>query len=60
MSDTFPGIKSKHSLVANYVTEPLWEMLGIAKNKTSGFSLSKAIACAMQIDDQLCRIYAGD
>merc|ERR1712096_444899 len=28
MSDTFPEIKSKESLVAKYVTEPLWEKLG--------------------------------
>jgi len=60
MSDTFPDIKSKHSLVAKYVTEPLWEKLSRAKTKTSGFTLSKAIACAVEFDNQHCGIYAGD
>jgi len=60
MSDTFPDIKSKHSLVAKYVTEPLWEKLSRAKTKTSGFTLSQAIACAVEFDNQHCGIYAGD
>jgi len=60
MADTFPDIKSKHSLVAKYVTEPLWEKLSMVKTKTSGFTLSKAIACAVQFDNQHCGIYAGD
>merc|ERR1712183_636542 len=60
MSDTFPEIKSKESLVAKYVTEPLWEKLGKMETKTSQFTLSKAIACAVQFDNQHCGIYAGD
>merc|ERR1712179_38102 len=60
MSDPFPEIKSKHSLVAKYVTQPLWEKLSSIKTETSGFSLSKAIACAVQFDNQHCGIYAGD
>merc|ERR1712096_50754 len=60
MSDSFPEIKSKHSLVAKYVTEPLWEKLGKMETKTSQFTLSKAIACAVQFDNQHCGIYAGD
>merc|ERR1712114_137269 len=60
MSDTFPEIKSKHSLVAKYVTKPLWEKLSRAQTKTSGFTLEKAIACAVQFDNQHCWIYAGD
>jgi len=60
MSDPFPEIKSKHSLVAKYVTAPLWEKLSKARTATSGFSLAKAIACAVQFDDQHCGIYAGD
>merc|ERR1712183_102733 len=60
MSDTFPEIKSKQSLVAKYVTEPLWEKLGKMETKTSQFTLSKAIACAVQFDNQHCGIYAGD
>jgi len=60
MADSFPEIKSKHSLVAKYVTEPLWEKLSHIKTKTSGFTLSKAIACAVQFDNQHCGIYAGD
>merc|ERR1719186_1909452 len=59
MSD-FPEIKSKHSLVAKYVTEPLWEKLGKLETKTSQFTLRKAIACAVQFDNQHCGIYAGD
>ena len=60
MSDPMPEIKSKHSLVAKYVTAPLWEKLSRAVTATSGFSLAKAIACAVQFDDQHCGIYAGD
>merc|ERR1711910_317027 len=60
MSDPFPEIKSKHSLVAKYVTEPIWEKLSRAKTQTSGFTLSKAIACAVDFGNQHCGIYAGD
>merc|ERR1712119_57630 len=60
MSDPFPEIKSKHSLVAKYVTQPIWDKLSRAVTKTSGFSLAQAIACAVQFDNQHCGIYAGD
>merc|ERR1711926_77369 len=60
MSDPFPEIKSQHSLVAKYVTAPLWDKLSCAVTKTSGFTLAKAIACAVQFDNQHCGIYAGD
>ena len=60
MAEPFPEIKSKHSLVAKYVTAPLWEKLSGVRTATSGFSLAKAIACAVQFDDQHCGIYAGD
>jgi len=60
MSDPMPEIKSTHSLVAKYVTAPLWAKLSSVKTKTSGFTLAKAIACAVQFDDQHCGIYAGD
>merc|ERR1712029_243819 len=60
MSDPFPEIKSTHSLVAKYVTKPIWEKLSRAVTKTSGFSLASAIACAVEFDDQHCGIYAGD
>ena len=60
MSDPMPEIKSKNSLVAKYVTAPLWDKLSRAVTQTSGFSLAKAIACAVQFDDQGCGIYAGD
>ena len=59
MSD-FPEIKSTHSLVAKYVTAPLWEKLSGISTKTAGFTLARAIACAVQFDDQHCGIYAGD
>merc|ERR1712202_86011 len=60
MSDAFPEIKSTHSRGAKYVTKPLWEKLSRAKTKTSGFTLEKAIACAVEFDNQHCGIYAGD
>jgi len=59
MSD-FPEIKSKHSLVAKYVTPELWAKLSGHETATSGFTLAKAIACAVEFDDQHCGIYAGD
>jgi len=60
MAEPMPEIKSVHSLVAKYVTAPLWEKLSGITTKTSGFTLAKAIACAVQYDDQHCGIYAGD
>ena len=60
MSEPFPEIKSKHSLVAKYVTQPLWEKLSKAVTATSEFTLAKAIACAVEFDNQHCGIYAGD
>merc|ERR1712133_312180 len=60
MSDPFPEIKSKKSLVAKYVTKPIWDKLSRAMTKTSGFTLGQAIACAVQFDNQHCGIYAGD
>merc|ERR1712004_764763 len=59
MSD-FPTIKSTHSLVAKYVTKPIWDKLSSVKTATSGFTLGKAIACAIEFDNQHCGIYAGD
>merc|ERR1712024_297623 len=60
MSDPFPEIKSTHSLVAKYVTKPIWDELSRAVTKTSGFTLAQAIACATEFDNQHCGIYAGD
>jgi len=60
MSDPFPEIKSTHSLVAKYVTKPIWDKLSRAVTKTSGFCLADAIACAVEFDNQHCGIYAGD
>merc|ERR1711973_62993 len=56
----FPTIKSTHSLVAKHVTKEKWDKLGELKTETSGFTLAKAIACAVEFDDQHCGIYAGD
>merc|ERR1712108_53322 len=56
----FPEIKSTHSLVAKYVTKPIWDKLSRAVTKTSGFTLAQAIACATEFDNQHCGIYAGD
>merc|ERR1711994_513874 len=38
----------------------LWDKLSGHKTATSGFTLRKAIACAIDYDDQHCGIYAGD
>merc|ERR1711892_904174 len=43
-----------------HVTKELWEKLSGHETATSGFTLAKAIACAVQFDDQHCGIYAGD
>merc|ERR1712217_475869 len=56
----FPEIKSAHSLVAKHVTAEKWAKLGDHVTKTSGFTLAKAIACAVEFDNQHCGIYAGD
>merc|ERR1712121_230856 len=56
----FPEIKSTKSLVAKYVTKPIWEKLSSVKAATSGFALAQAIACAGEFDNQHCGIYAGD
>merc|ERR1712233_73798 len=58
MSDPFPEIKSTHSLVAKYVTKPIWDKLSRAVTKTSGFTLAQAIACATEFDNQHCGINA--
>merc|ERR1712004_702096 len=60
MAEAFPEIKSAHSLVAKHVTPEKWEKLAEHKTATSGFTLAKAIACAVEFDDQHCGIYAGD
>ena len=58
--EPFPEIKSTHSLVAKHVTKEKWDRLAEHKTVTSGFTLRKAIACAIEFDDQHCGIYAGD
>jgi len=58
--DSFPDIKSKNSLVAKHVTKEKWDKLNGHVTQTSGFTLGKAIACAVDFDDQNCGIYAGD
>merc|ERR1712142_1008769 len=60
MPEPMPEIKSTHSLVAKYVTAPLWEKLSGVTTKTAGFTLAKACACAIEFDNQHCGIYAGD
>merc|ERR1712025_280663 len=60
MAGPFPDIKSKHSLTAKHVTAEKWAKLGDHVTKTSGFTLAKAIACAVEFDNQHCGIYAGD
>merc|ERR1739848_613916 len=50
----------KHSLVAKHVTKEKWDKLSGIVTKTSGFTLAKAIAVAVEFDNQHCGIYAGD
>merc|ERR1712142_1421323 len=59
-AEPFPEIKSTHSLVAKHVTKEKWDKLADHKTATSGFTLAKAIACAVHFDNQHCGIYAGD
>merc|ERR1712121_366193 len=56
----FPYIRSQHSLVAKHVTKEKWDKLSKIKTKTAGFTLAKAIACAVDFNNQHCGIYAGD
>lgn len=56
----FPNIQSKGSLVAKHVTKEKWDELSGIVTKTSHFTLAKAIACAVEFDNQHCGIYAGD
>merc|ERR1712156_376294 len=51
MAAPFPEIKSAHSLVAKHVTPEKWEKLAEHKTATSGFTLAKAIACAVDFAD---------
>merc|ERR1712038_1964836 len=60
MSREFPVIKSTHSLVAKHVTKERWDKVKDVETKTCGFTLAKAIACAVEFDNQHCGIYAGD
>lgn len=60
MASPFPEIQSKDSLVSKHVTKDIWDKLSGHVTKTSGFTLEKAIACAVQFDDQHVGIYAGD
>merc|ERR1712002_1202297 len=59
MSGEFPVIQSTHSLVAKHVTKERWDSVKNIETKTCGFTLAKAIACAVQFDNQHCGIYAG-
>ena len=56
----FPEIRSVHSLAAKHTTAEKWAKLGDHVTATSGFTLAKAIACAVEFDNQHCGIYAGD
>merc|ERR1712242_661304 len=60
MAGDFPNIKSTHSLTAKHVTKEKWDKLSGIVTKTSGFTLAKAIAVAVEFDNQHCGIYAGD
>ena len=38
----------------------VWNQLAAIETATCGFTLAKAIACAVEFDNQHCGIYAGD
>merc|ERR1712127_1033446 len=48
-----------HSLVAKHVTKERWDKVKDIETKTCGFTIAKAIACAVQFNNQHCGIYAG-
>lgn len=56
----FPEFKSKQSLIAKHLTPERWAKLSGHVTKNSQFTLAKAIACAVQHDDQNVGVYAGD
>ncbi|CAL4069552.1 unnamed protein product [Meganyctiphanes norvegica] len=56
----YPIIRSKHSLVAKYVTPEIWTKLCEHYTPKTGFTLGRAIACSVEFDNQHCGIYAGD
>merc|ERR1719495_787150 len=60
MAASFPRIRSKNSLVAKHVTPQKWKKYSGHVTKTSNFTLEKAIAVAVEFDNQHCGIYAGD
>merc|ERR1712212_116544 len=43
-----------------HVPKEKWDKLKDIETKTCGFTLAKAIACAVEFDNQHCGIYAGD
>ena len=53
MSGEFPVIKSTHSLVAKHVTKERWDKVKDIKTKTCDFTIAKAIACAVEFDNQV-------
>ena len=53
MSGEFPVIKSTHSLVAKHVTKERWDKVKDVKTKTCDFTIAKAIACAVEFDNQV-------
>eukprot|EP01084_Bolivina_argentea_P310984 538236_1 len=55
-----PEVRSKHSLVAKYLTPEIYSKLKDKKTKNSGITLDQCIACAVAFDNQHCGIYAGD
>jgi hypothetical protein len=46
-----PEIKSKHSLTARYVSEPLWDLYKNHKTATCGYTLKDSIICATELDN---------
>ena len=55
-----PEFKSINSLVAKYCTKEKWEKYRDHKTATCGFTLAKAMVCAIELDNQGMGVYAGD
>ena len=49
----YKNLQKTRSMVAKHLTPELWEKLSGIKTKTSGFTLAKAIACAVEFGDHV-------
>merc|ERR1719187_2071300 len=55
----FPVFKS-NCLSKKYLTKDIWKRLSGHVTRTANFTIAKAIACAVEFDDQTLGFYTGD